>query len=74
MASFRKIKLEISKSNGYGQYVISAKYRGKYISTHSTDSEAYDWLNDNSNKLKHSQAKRACYYAIIAKYNHLFKY
>ena len=73
MASFRKIKLEISKSNGYGQYLISAKYRGKYISTHSTNSQAFDWLNDDSNKEKHQDAKRACYCAIVAKYNHLFK-
>ena len=73
MASFRKIKLEISKTNGYYQYVISAKYRGKYISTHSSNSQAFDWLNDDSNKEKHLEAKRACYYAIVTKYSHLFK-
>ena len=74
MAKFRKINLEIYKIGGYGQYTIKAIYKGKAIEAHSTNSEAFDWLNDNSNKSKHTQAKRACYYAIVARYNHLFKY
>ena len=69
MATFRKITLQIAKLSGYGQYEISAKYRGKQIAVHSTNSEAYDWIHDNSNRQKHSEAKRACYYAIVAKYN-----
>ena len=73
MAKFRKINLEICRNKGYGQYTIKAAYKGKDIEVHSTDSETYDWLNDNSNKSKHSQAKRACYCAIVARYNHLFK-
>lgn len=74
MPKFRKISLEIYKNSGYGQYTIKATYKGKAIEAHSTNSEAYDWLNDNGNKEKHQDAKRACYMAIVSKYNQLFKY
>jgi len=74
MATFRKVNLTISKKSGYGQYEISAQYKGKAIAVHSTDSEAYDWLNDDSNKEKHQDAKRACYSAIVSAYNREFKY
>jgi len=55
MNKFRKVTLEISRGNGYGQYIVSATYRGKQIQAHTTDSEAYDWLNDDSNKAMHQQ-------------------
>jgi len=55
MNTFRKVTLEISRGNGYGQYIVSATYRGKQIQAHTTDSEAYDWLNDDSNKAMHQQ-------------------
>ena len=74
MAKFRKINLEIYKNSGYGQYTIKAIYKGNAIEAHSTNSEAFDWLNDDSNKEKHQDAKRACYCAIVARYNYLFKY
>ena len=72
MAKFRKINLEIYKNSGYGQYTIKAIYKGKAIEAHSTNSEAFDWLNDDSNKEKHLEAKRACYYAIVTHYNFAF--
>ena len=28
MATFRKVNFEMRKGNGYGQYVIEARYRG----------------------------------------------
>lgn len=67
MATFRKIKLEMS-SRGRGQYTISAMYKGEQINVHSTDSETYDWLNDDSNKEKHQDAKRSAYSAIVRQY------
>lgn len=64
MATFRKVELSVSRASGYGQYVVSARYCGKQINAHTTDSEIFDWLNDNSNKEKHQQAKRAAYLLI----------
>ena len=74
MATFRKVKLSIGKLSGYGQYEVSAKYRGKQIYAHTTDSECYDWLNDDSNKYQHQQAKKHAYGKIVDAYNMQRKY
>ena len=71
MATFRKVNLEIRKANGYGQYIISATYKGKDLEVHTTDSECYDWLDDDSNKQKHQEAKRYAYSKIVTAYNNL---
>lgn len=69
MATYRKIKMEIGKGNGYGQYIIHALYKGKNIVTHTTDSEAYDYLNNEDNAVKHREAKQHCYFKIVQAYN-----
>lgn len=68
MTTFRKVNLEISKKNGYGQYEITATYKGKDIKVHTTNSECYDWLNDDSNTEKHQEAKRFAYNSIKKAY------
>lgn len=65
MAQFRKVNLEISRGNGYGQYIVSAQYKGKQINAHTTDAETFDWLNDDSNKEMHQEAKRSAYNLIV---------
>lgn len=64
MATFRKVQLSVSRGNGYGQYEVSARYHGKDIKVHTTDSEIFDWLDDDSNPEKHQDAKRAAYLLI----------
>lgn len=39
---------------GYGQY----KIQGLGISVHITDSEIWDWCNDDGNRKKHNDARR----------------
>lgn len=68
MTTFRKVELSISRGKGYGQYYIHGKYRGKQITVHTTDSECFDWLDDDSNKEKHQEAKRHAYEKIRAAY------
>ena len=68
MARFRKVNINISKLSGYGQYIIKATYRGKEMKVHTTDSECYDWLEDDSNKELHQQAKRHAYWKIVNAY------
>ena len=72
MKTFHKVKLEISRGSGYGQYIISARYKGKDIQVRSTDSQCYDWLNDETDKRLHLDAKRAAYSAIVSAYDRLF--
>lgn len=69
MATFRKVELSISRGSGYGQYYITANYKGKEIKAHTTDSECFDYLNDDSNKKKHQEAKRHAYRKIVDAYN-----
>ena len=71
MANFRKVNFEMTRGNGYGQYFIIATYRGKSIKVHTTDSEAWDYINDDSNKEKHKYALRHCYNKIVTAYNNL---
>ena len=39
MATFRKVNLEISRGNGYGQYIITANYRGKEVKVEEDDTK-----------------------------------
>lgn len=70
-ASYRKVKLSIGRSTGYGHYVISATYRGKHLKAHTTDSEAFDWLDDDSDRERHRDAKRHCYSKIVQAYENV---
>jgi hypothetical protein len=67
------VEFSMRHGYGYGRYIIEADYKGKHIEVETTDSEAYDWLDDDSNKEKHRDALRHCYYkvrdAYEAKYN-----
>ena len=65
---FRKIELSIRRKSGYGQYQIEALYKGREIKVHTTNSECFDWLNDDSNKEKHQEAKRYAYNAVKRAY------
>jgi hypothetical protein len=31
MTTFKKVRLEIARGNGYGQYIVIAEYKGKLI-------------------------------------------
>ena len=70
--SFRKVEMEMGRGNSYGQYYVKATYRKKQIKAHTTDSEAWDWFSDDSNKEKHMDALRHCYYKIVAEYDRLY--
>lgn len=64
-AKFRKIEITMERGNSYGHYFISAFYKNKRVTASTTDSEAWDWLDDDSNKEKHANAKRHCYNKIV---------
>jgi hypothetical protein len=65
MQSFRKVKFTMEKSYRYGEYIIKGTYKGKNVIVKTTDSEAWDWFNDDSNKEKHMEAKIHCYMKIV---------
>ena len=71
MATWRKVNLEIKRGSGYGQYIITANYRGKTVKAHTTDSECFDWLNDDTNKVLHREAKIHAYNKIVSAYENM---
>lgn len=72
MVTFRKVNLNIKRGSGYGQYIVYANYRGRDITAHTTDSECFDWLNDESNKELHLEAKRHAYLKIVSAHNNRY--
>lgn len=69
MTTYRKTPLECIRGNGYGQYLIRATYKGREIIAPTTDASIFDWINDDSNKAKHQEAKRAAYLRIKQAHN-----
>lgn len=72
MQKFRKVEMQMSRANGYGQYNIIARYKGVDIKAHTTNSEAWDWFNDEGSTKEerelHREALRHCYGKIVAEY------
>lgn len=54
--TFHNATITIEKA-GYGQYTL----HGLGTSVHCTDSEVWDWCDDEENKEKHEDAKRTAY-------------
>lgn len=71
METFRKVEFKMRRGSGYGRYVIEAHYKGKDVRTETTDSEAWDWFHDDSNKEKHREALLHCYHKIVQAYNNI---
>ena len=66
--NFRKVNFGMEKMSSYGHYQIVANYRGKQIKVVTTDSESWDWLDDDDNIEKHNDARRHCYMMIVSEY------
>jgi hypothetical protein len=59
-AKFRKTEMTM-RSIGYGQYIIEATYRGKNVKVRTNDSETYDWLDDDSDRVRYNDARKSAY-------------
>ena len=57
---FNNEAITIEKT-GYGQYVLS----GLGTSVHCTDSEIWDWCDDDENEEKHLSAKESAYRLLV---------
>ena len=67
-SSFRKVNFTLSRTHMYGHYELEATYRGRVVKTITTDSEAWDYLDDDEHPAKMNDARRSCYYKIVAAY------
>lgn len=60
----QEIKVEdltMGRGNGYGQYYVTAIVNGERIKAHTTNSEAWDWFDDDSDEEKHIEAQEYCH-------------
>jgi hypothetical protein len=83
MAKFRKVELSIRRGSGYGNYIISANYKGVDMEVHTHNGECYDYLDDDGengiiddikrHKEKHQEAKRYAYRRIVEAYKRRYE-
>lgn len=52
--------INIKRASGYGQYLITGQVNGVEVSARTTDSEAFDYLNDDDNHEKRDAAIAHC--------------
>ena len=53
-------EITIKRANGYGHYLISGVVNGVEVSARTTDSEAFDYLNDEDYPEKQEAAIENC--------------
>lgn len=64
-------EITIKRTSQYGHYRITGMVNGTKVSAITTDSEAFDYLNDEDNEEKHEQALAHCEYKLIQAYENL---
>lgn len=63
--------IRIERGNGYGQYIITGEVNGVRVTAHTTDSEAFDYLNDEDYPEKQEEAIRHCEMKLKAAYENM---
>ena len=65
-------EVSIKRLSGYGQYLVSGYVNGTLVTAHTNNSEAFDWLNDDSNEEKHIKAIDYCFSLIKRTYENQY--
>jgi hypothetical protein len=60
MKTINITNMNIRRGNGYGHYIISGTVNGVELEVVTNDSEAFDWLNDDSNEEMQNEAISHC--------------
>lgn len=58
---FRGVRFVMEKTDHTGWYFITSCYHRTYVRVVTDNSYAWDWIDDDSDKSKHVNAKRYCY-------------
>jgi hypothetical protein len=64
-------EIEIKRTKSYGHYRINGLVNGTEVSCITTDSEAFDYLNDEEYPKKQEEAEAHCEYKLIETFNNL---
>lgn len=71
MKTITVTELGIKRASGYGQYYVTAVVNGESIKVHTTNSEAFDWFDDNSNEEKHIDAQSYVWNLAVRTYENI---
>jgi hypothetical protein len=63
--------ITITRLSGYGQYLIIGVVNGVEVTARTTDSEAFDYLNDDDYPEKQQQAIEHCTYKLEQAFENL---
>lgn len=63
--------IQIRRTSSYGHYRITGEVNGIELSCITTDSETFDYLNDEDNEYKSAMAMAHCECKLIEKYDQL---
>jgi len=64
-------EIKIERTRSYGHYRITGMVNGIEVSAITTDSEAFDYLNDEDNEYKSAMALAHCEIKLIQTYENL---
>jgi hypothetical protein len=64
-------EIEMKRTMSYGHYRIIGLVEGKEVTCITTDSEAFDYLNDNDYPEKHKEAIAHCKRKLIETFKNL---
>lgn len=64
--------ITMSFAGRYGHFYLDGVVNGEKIRVVTTDSEAFDWYNDDSNEEKHLKAVQYCKSQLIEAYQNKF--
>ena len=64
-------EISIKRTSRYGHYRINGLVNGTEVSCITTDSEAFDYLNDEEYPDKQEEAEAHCEYKLIETFNNL---
>lgn len=64
-------EIQIKRTSQYGHYRITGVVNGIEVSCITTDSEAFDYLNDEDNEYKSAMALAHCECKLIETYENL---
>lgn len=68
--TFRNVKFTIRPLAMHGWYVINATYKGMKVRVKTSNSEIYDYVDNDSDRAMRDYARRNCYVLISMEYKH----
>lgn len=60
----------MSKASGYGHFEIKGRINGEWVKVITTNSEAFDYINDDDNPEKQAEALQYCKRRLEMAYNY----